>query len=100
MLVRKLAVSNFLARKTRVALTVAAIALSVSLVVAVTTGYHSVEAAVHQIIDKYMGATDAQIARQNDPRWRVTQRVVDAFRQDRAFEKANGRLEVDSPIDD
>ena len=62
MLLRKLAVSNFLARKTRVALTVAAIALSVSLVVAVTTGYNSVEAAVHFFIDKYMGATDARSA--------------------------------------
>lgn len=100
MVVPHLVLSNFLARKARVALTVAAVALSVSLVVAVTTGYHSVEGAVHRFIDQYMGATDAQIVRQNDPRGRVSEAVVEALRKDRAVAKVNGRVEIDTAIDD
>ena len=44
MVLPKLVLSNLLNRKTRVALTVAAIAMSVSLVVSVTSGYTSIEA--------------------------------------------------------
>ena len=46
MVLARLALSNLLTRKVRTALTVAAIALSVSLVVSVTSGYASLEAAV------------------------------------------------------
>src|SRR3954470_21391702 len=65
MVLLKLALSNFVNRKSRVALTVAAIALSVSLVVSVTSGYASVEAAVYKYLSQYMGSTDAEITRQN-----------------------------------
>jgi putative ABC transport system permease protein len=63
MILRKLVISNFLSRKIRVALTVAAIALSVSLVVAVTSGYASVEGAAKFFLNKYLGSTDALITR-------------------------------------
>jgi ABC-type lipoprotein release transport system permease subunit len=91
--------ANFAARKARVALTVAAVALSVSLVVSVTTGYHSMEAAIHQFMDQYMGTIDAQIARVNDQRGRVSEEVVRALRADPDVARANGRLEIDLKID-
>src|SRR3954470_5891461 len=100
MFVRKLAISNFLARKARVALTVAAIALSVSLVVAVTSGYASVREAVRKFMDQWMGAIDAQISRQNDPRGAIPQRVVDELRKDPDVKRADGRVEVESVVHD
>ena len=61
MVLRKLAISNFDVHKVRVVLTVAAIALSVSLVVAVTSGYASVEAGGAQVHRRSSwGPTDAR----------------------------------------
>ena len=65
MVVPKLVLSNFLNRKARVALTVAAIALSVSLVVSVTSGYTSIEAAAYRYFTHYLGSTDAVISNSN-----------------------------------
>src|SRR3712207_63333 len=98
MFVRKLAVSNFLARKTRTALTIAAVALSVSLVVAVTTGYASVRSAIHKFMDRWMGAVDAQISRKNDPRGGITERVLHALREDSDVKRAVGRIEIETPL--
>ena len=64
MVLRKLAISNFLTHKVRLALTVAAVALSVSLVVAVTSGYASAEGAAHHYLNKYLGSADATLTRQ------------------------------------
>src|SRR5205814_1601392 len=100
MFVRKLALSNFLARKARVALTVAAIALSVSLVVAVTSGYASVREAVRKFMDQWMGAIDALVTRQSDPHGPVPQRVVDELRKDPDVKRADGRVETDSVVHD
>ena len=61
MLLRKLAISNFAVRKARVVLTIAAIAMSVSLVVAVTSGYASVEAAARKFLAQFLGSWDAEI---------------------------------------
>jgi hypothetical protein len=49
-LVRKLAVASLTTRKVRTGLTIAAIAMSVSLVVAVTSGYASLEGAAFQYL--------------------------------------------------
>ena len=60
--IAKLAFSNLAVRRVRAGLTVAAITLSVSLVVAVTTGYASLEAAAYQFLNQYMASTDATIS--------------------------------------
>lgn len=101
MFVRKLVISNFLSRKVRAALTIAAVALSVSLVVAVTTGYESVRATARKFMDQYLGAVDAQVTRQNDPRGPVTERVVDALNADDDWvRRATGRIEMESTVID
>src|SRR4051794_21369402 len=76
MVLRKLAISNFLTHRTRVALTVAAIALSVSLVVAVTSGYASAEGAAYQFLDRFIGSVDAQIGRENDSRAAMSEELA------------------------
>src|SRR5688572_11388178 len=98
MAVRKLILSNFRTRRIRVALTVAAIALSVSLVVAVTSGYKSAEAAAHKFLTQYMGSTDAQISRTNDFRAGTRESLVDELRQDPDVRRVVGRLEVESGL--
>ena len=57
----KLVLSNLKSRKVRTALTIAAVALALSLVVAVTSGYKSADAAIYEYLVTYMGSTDAQI---------------------------------------
>jgi len=62
----KLVLSNLSTRKVRTGLTMAAVALAVSLVVAVTTGYKAAEAAIYEYMVTYMGGTDAQIGNKAD----------------------------------
>ena len=64
MFIRKIASSTFAVHKVRVALTVAAVALSVSLVVSVTSGYSSLEEAAIKFLTRFMGSTDALIGRE------------------------------------
>ena len=97
MLIRKLALSNFAVRRTRVALTVSAVALSVSLVVSVTSGYASLFEAAFRYLNQYMGTTDARISRLNDPIG-VPESLVDELRRDPAVRRADGRLEISSFI--
>src|SRR3954468_18150199 len=91
MVLLKLALSNFVTRKARVALTVAAIALSVSLVVSVTSGYASVEAAVFKYLSQYMGSTDVEITKQNNPSGGVPDSILAALRNDPDVAKVDGR---------
>ncbi|HZL33993.1 MAG TPA: FtsX-like permease family protein [Tepidisphaeraceae bacterium] len=98
MFIRKLAFSNFAARKTRVALTLAAVALSVSLVVAVTSGYASLFEAAFKFLNQYMGATDARIVNKTDPFTGVPWKVIEELRADPDVRQADGRLEVESKI--
>src|SRR3954453_19160897 len=65
MVLTKLAISNFLTHRVRVALSVSAIALSVGLVVAVTSGYASFEGAASFYMGKFLGSTDAMITRED-----------------------------------
>jgi ABC-type antimicrobial peptide transport system permease subunit len=60
----RLALSNFRVHKMRFALTAAAVTLSVSLVVAVTSGYATAEGAAKYFLNKYLGSTVAEIMRQ------------------------------------
>src|SRR5688572_10145192 len=94
MVLLKLALSNFLNRKARVALTVAAIALSVSLVVSVTSGYASVEAAVYKYLSQYMGSTDVEITRQNNPSGGTPDAILGQLRADPDVARVDGRYEI------
>jgi putative ABC transport system permease protein len=100
MVILKLALSNFLARKVRVALTVAAIALSVSLVVSVTSGYASVEAAVYQYLAQYMGTTDVEITKANNPSGGTPDSILALLRADPEVEKVDGRYELGNALAD
>src|SRR5688572_30348486 len=94
MAVRKLVVSNLLSRKARAALTVAAVALAVSLVVSVTSGYASIEAAVYKYLNQYLGSVDAEIVRANDPAVGTPETLLQQLRADPDVESADGRYET------
>ena len=90
----KLALTNFRVHKVRFALTATAVALSVSLVVAVTSGYTTAEGAAKYFLNKYLGATDAQVTRQGHTP--MPQTIADDLRHDPDIAKAVGRLENES----
>src|SRR6185295_7363591 len=92
MAIRKLALTNFRGRKARAGLTVAAIAFSVSLVVAVTTGYKSLEGAAFKFLNQYLGSTDVQIM-QAEGATGFDESLVAQLRADPDVALAVGRLE-------
>src|SRR5688572_23946661 len=98
MVLRKLAISNFLHRKVRVALTVAAIALSVSLVVAVTSGYASAVEAAHAYLNKFLGATDVLVTRQGYTSF--PQSIVEELERDPDVARVNPRLDTSTGLID
>lgn len=99
-MIRKLVIANLVTRKIRTMLTVAAIAISVSLVVAVTSGYASAEAAAQRYLAQYLGTTDAQITRAQDARGGVPESVVDELSRWPEIKRATGRLEMDNVLID
>src|SRR5688500_17123989 len=96
MVLKKLAISNFLTRKIRVALTVAAIALSVSLVVAVTSGYASAVEAAHFYLNKFLGATDVLVTRQGYTSF--PQSIVADIERDPDVARVNPRLDTQAGL--
>jgi len=94
MAVRKLVISNLLSRKVRAGLTVAAVALAVSLVVSVTSGYASVEAAIYKYLNQYLGTVDVEIFRSNDPSVGASEDLLDALRADPDVQRVDGRYET------
>lgn len=98
MAVAKLTFSTLAHRKARVALTVAAIALSVSLVVAVTSGYASLEAAVFRYFAEFMGQTDIRVIPKDSDF--LDEAVVKQMRGDSDFRQVIGRLEVNTQLVD
>ncbi len=96
----KLIISNFSNRKARVALTVAAVALSVSLVVSVTSGFTTLNQVAQRFLGQIMGTTDATILRQTDARAGVPDTFVQELRNDPDVQSAIGRLEVDVTLID
>jgi putative ABC transport system permease protein len=97
MLFRKLAVANLLSHRTRTLLTAAAIALSVSLVVSVTSGYASFEAAALRFFTQYLGNTDAVFSPANYGA-EVPVSLVDEVAADPRVKQAIGRLETESGL--
>jgi putative ABC transport system permease protein len=96
----RLTLSTLLTRRVRTALTLAAVALSVSLVVAVTTGYKSAEASIYQYLVALMGSTDVQVTHKNDFRQSVNQSLIARFAADPDVAAAYGRLETDTGLVD
>jgi putative ABC transport system permease protein len=100
MVIRKLALSNLLVHRARTLLTAAAIALSVSLVVSVTSGYASVEAMAYRFVARYMGSADAVITRRSMTVNQFSESLVDQLRADPDVKRVTGRLEVDNVFTD
>jgi putative ABC transport system permease protein len=96
MVLLKLAFSNFATRKVRAALTVCAIALSVSLVVSVTSGYASVESAVFKYLGQYLGATDVIITRKSGGT--ISEALLAELRRDRDVRKVDARLDIATQV--
>jgi putative ABC transport system permease protein len=94
MVIRKLAFSNLLVHRTRTILTAAAIALSVSLVVAVTSGYASLEAMAGKFAGRYMGSADAVITRRSITANNFPESIVDDLRKDPRVKRVTGRMEM------
>ncbi|MGD0464021.1 MAG: FtsX-like permease family protein [Tepidisphaeraceae bacterium] len=95
----RMTLSNFKVRRIRMLLTVAAIALSVSLVVAVTSGYKSLQSSALMFLNRYMGAYDAVIAPSNDLQGLVPEKLLKEVAADSAVRQAIGRLESDRLLD-
>jgi putative ABC transport system permease protein len=98
MVLLHLALSNFKVRKVRMALTLAAIALSVSLVVAVTTGYKSMEGMALKFLNQYMGAADVMIIPGNEFSL-VPEKLVKELAADPNVRQVVGRLDSDRGLD-
>jgi putative ABC transport system permease protein len=89
MVLFRLAISNLFVRKVRTALTVGAIALSCALVVAVTSGYRSMEASALRFMNRYMGTADAFVTPVNGL---LPEDLVTQLSADPAVRQAFGRL--------
>src|SRR5687768_15159051 len=100
MAVSRLVTSALAFRKVRAGLTIAAIALAVSLVVAITSGYTSAQAALHKLVYHWLGAADVQVSPRADPHQVVPSTVVDELRTDFAVENVVGRLETEVTLAD
>jgi putative ABC transport system permease protein len=97
----KLMWSNVAARRVRAGLTVAAIGLSVSLVVAVTGGYASVESAALAYLNRYLGSADGVVTRpQTIMDGTVPESVMRQISADPDVRRATGRLEIPGDLYD
>src|SRR5260370_19419099 len=92
MVLRKLVLANLAVHRMRAALTVSAIALSISLVVAVTSGYASAIAAAEKFLGYYMGSADLQITRsKGDPHGTFPESIATDLRADPQVEQVLSR---------
>ncbi|MCC7351819.1 MAG: ABC transporter permease [Phycisphaerales bacterium] len=98
MAIFKLAAANLRTRKIRMVLALAAIIFAVSLVVAVTSGYASLNASAQKFIATYMGVTDAQITRMGAMHGTVPQSISDQLKSDPDVAKVIVRLELDTQL--
>src|SRR5205814_663570 len=100
MAISKITWSSLTQRKARLVLTILAIGLSVSLVVAVTSGYASAEAAVVRYFTEFMGSTDIKVSREPGQPGNIKEYIVNDLLRDRAVQMAVGRLETDTNLVD
>jgi ABC-type lipoprotein release transport system permease subunit len=99
MVLWRLLISTLAFRKVRAALTIAAVALSISLVVAITSGYASAEAALQQFVRYYVGSSNIEISPKGDPDQVFTEGLIDELGKDPAVRQAVGRLETDAVVE-
>lgn len=93
MLILRLLLANFKSHSIRSALTVLAIALSVSLVVAVTSGYVSIEGSYIKYFSEFVGATDFQIRKDTEHDGGLySAEVQNAISKDPRVQRAVGRI--------
>ena len=96
----RIALANFYARRARFALTIVAVALSVALVVSITSGYASLERAIHSYVDDYVGSTDFEITDRDDPRPSIPPEFTAQLRADPRVSKLARRVEAwGTPLD-
>src|SRR5688500_6449005 len=101
MVIGKLTRASFSNRRTRTALTVLAIALSVSLVVAVTSGYASAEKTIMKYFNEIVGAIDLKMTKGSEhKKGHIKQEVLAELRRDPQVRSVSGRLETKSKVFD
>ena len=93
MVLWRLLISTLAFHKVRCALTITAIALAISLVVAVTSGYSSGEAAVQQFVRYYVGASNIEISPKGDTHQVFGEELTARIAEDGATQDVAGRLE-------
>ncbi|MCS7034761.1 MAG: FtsX-like permease family protein [Phycisphaerae bacterium] len=100
MITFRLASTHLRARPVRTALTVAAIALAVSLVVSVTSGYSSLEAAAYRMLSTYFANVDARLTHASEAHAGVDERWIQQIAADPDVASAVGRIELSSSLVD
>ena len=82
MAITRLLINDLRHRKTRCFLTIAAVGISVSLVVAMTSGFASLKATAYQVLGTFYGQVDVTVEpREEDAHW-FDERLVQAIRAD------------------
>jgi putative ABC transport system permease protein len=94
----RLTAANLTTRPTRTILTVLAIAFSVALVVAMTSGFAAFENAATSFMGRYAGVVDARIGLTTDPTRGIGRDVLDAVAADPRVKHVFGRFESDTPL--
>jgi len=94
MIVARLSIRNLLVRRIRSCLTIGAVAAGVCLVVAVTSGFASVQAAAQKFLTQYIGSSDAQIVRAEGVRGGMPESLLDRIAADPVVARVTGRLET------
>jgi putative ABC transport system permease protein len=98
MVILRLTLRQMWVRRGRTLLTLGAIALAVSLVVAVTSGFASLSAVAMRMVGKYQGTTDVFITAKDVQRTTFPASVVDELRADPRVSKVAGRFETSVPV--
>lgn len=94
MAVTRLAIANFRIRWPRFALTILAVALSVALVVSITSGYASIEKSIRNFVEDFIGAIDFEITLPDDPLPAIPPRVLEELRADPRVAGFTTRIEA------
>ncbi len=93
MFFRKLTFSNFRVHRVRAVLTISAIALAVSLVVSVTSGFESLRSTAHRFLATIMGTVDANITRPSAEPGGVPETLLAQLKADPAVRNITARVE-------
>jgi putative ABC transport system permease protein len=98
MLILRLALNELLQRKVRSALTALAIAMAVSLVVAMTSGFASLKLAGYKVLGSFYGNVDVSIAPQEDRGKPLRAEFAETLRADPRVATLEASLTAYSPL--